>query len=65
MAQRQLESGESVDLGTRVGGGPTIRRDRYVSDAYEVNGARDVLGRDEIKQLAELAGFEVSEGGGE
>lgn len=59
--ERELAAGESIDLDTRVGGGPIIRRDTLVDDAFAVSGTGNLLSRSEIKQLAELAGFDVSE----
>jgi len=56
-----LAPGQYEDLDTRNTGGPIVRRDVYVEDAYQVNGHGGELYRDEIKKLAELAGFEVSE----
>ncbi|WP_049979347.1 hypothetical protein [Halolamina rubra] len=56
-----LGAGESVDMETRVDGGPTITRDTLVDDAYAVSGAGGELSRDEIRRLAELAGLEVDD----
>ncbi|ERJ07457.1 hypothetical protein HLRTI_000499 [Halorhabdus tiamatea SARL4B] len=56
-----LKQGETVDLGTRTGEGLTIQRDESVEDAYQIDNHGGELSRDEIKRLAELAGFEVSE----
>lgn len=60
-----LAPGESIDLGTRVDGGPVIRRDESVDDAYALDGTGGELYRDEIQRLAEAAGLEVSEGDAE
>jgi len=56
-----LDMGEETDLDTRVDGGPMIRRDRLSEDTYHINGNADIISRGEIKQLAELAGLDVSE----
>lgn len=56
-----LQPGEAVTLGTRVDGGPTFRRDPRVDDAMQIDGHGGELSDDEIKTLAEAAGFEVRE----
>jgi len=54
-----LDNGEQSDLDTRVDGGPTIRRDSRVDDAFQVGQHGGELSRDEIVALAEAAGLEV------
>jgi len=54
-----LVMGESLDLWTRVDGGPTITRDRNVEDTYAIADHGGELSREEIRRLAELAGLEV------
>lgn len=56
-----LQPGETVDLGTRSGGGVEIHRDENCTDGYAIDSHGGELYRDEIKRLAELAGFEVSD----
>lgn len=56
-----LEPGETVDLGTRCGGGLTVHRDEQVDDEFQIDGHGGVLSRGEIERLAELAGLEVTE----
>lgn len=63
---RELQPGESVDLDTRTSGGPIVRRDSLVDDAFSITSTGCLLSRSEIKQLAELAGFDaVQEAGDE
>ena len=54
-----LRPGESIHLGTCCGGGPTIKRSTDDEDVFTVAEHGGELSRDEIKRLAELAGFEV------
>jgi len=56
-----LEQGESVNLQTRVGGGPVFTRDSYVADAVQISGHGGELSRGEIKALAEAVGLEVTD----
>jgi hypothetical protein len=54
-----LEPGETLELGTRVEGGPIISRDENCEDGFAIEGHGGELYRDEIRRLAESAGFEV------
>lgn len=56
-----VEPGKSLELDTRVDGGPTISRDENCTDGYAISNHGGELYKDEIKQLAEAAGFEVTE----
>jgi hypothetical protein len=56
-----ISPGESIDLDTRVDGGPTIHRDENCTDGYAIDNHGGELYEDEIKRLAEAAGFEVTE----
>ena len=56
-----IEPGEALDLDTRVSGGPTIYRDENCTDGYAISKHGGELYKDEIKQLAKAAGFEVTE----
>jgi len=57
----KLEQGKYHDMNTRVNGGPTVRRDVMVKEAYRIEKHRGELYRDEIRELAELAGFTVTD----
>ena len=54
-----LEPGQSLDLDTRVDGGPVITRDPNVEDALTLEEPYSELGRDEIRRMAEAIGLEV------
>jgi hypothetical protein len=56
-----LEPGEKTELDTRVDGGPVFMRDPTVEDAVAIDGHGGELYADEIRQLAEAVGFEVSD----
>lgn len=56
MTDPQIEQGEIVDLDTRIGGGPTVKRDPHCEDVYSIEGSRGALSVGEIETLAELAG---------
>jgi len=57
----ELQAGETHDLSTRCGGGVEIRRDEMCPDGFAIDKHGGELYRDEIKRLAELAGFDVSD----
>lgn len=59
----ELSPGESVDLETISDGGPVISRDHLDTDEFRIEGNGGVLSRREIKTLAELAGFSISDPG--
>jgi len=54
-----LKPGEEIDLKTRCNGGPTIYRDENCDDGFAIDKHGGELYKDEIKRLAELAGFVV------
>lgn len=60
-----LDAGEALDLGTRVGGGPVVKRDERCQDTFAIQGDHGELSRDEIRRLAEVAGFDVVDRGGQ
>lgn len=57
----ELEPGGSTDLDTCCNGGPVITRDSSCTDEFRIEGNGGVLSRGEIKTLAELAGFDVTD----
>jgi hypothetical protein len=61
MSETTLTPGETLNLDTRVSGGPTVTRDELVDDAYAIDDHGGELSRGEIKQLAEAAGLEVAD----
>lgn len=56
-----LQPGETLDTETRCGGGVEIRRDENCTDGFAIDGHGGELYRDEIRRLAEAAGFEVTD----
>lgn len=57
----ELRPGESIDLGTRCNDGPTIQRDEHCTDGFAIDNHGGELYQDEIKRIAEIAGFGVVE----
>lgn len=56
-----LQPGETLDTATRCGGGVEIYRDEMCTDGFAIDKHGGELSRDEIRRLAEAAGFEVSD----
>jgi hypothetical protein len=55
-----LEPGESLDLDTRVDGGPVATRDESADDVLVLDRPYESLDEGEIRRLAEAVGLEVS-----
>jgi hypothetical protein len=56
-----LDPDESINLDSRVDGGPVVTRDQHATDVLTFDEAYASLDKDEIRQLAEAAGLEVSD----
>lgn len=56
-----LDPDESVNLDSRVDGGPVVTRDANATDVLTFDEAYESLDKDEIKALAEAAGLEVAD----
>lgn len=55
----ELQPGESLNLNKNDEGGPVFTRDEHGDGAYHIAEHGGELYRDEIRRLAEAAGFEV------
>ena len=56
-----LDPDESVDLDSRVDGGPVVTRDQHSTDVLTFDAKYASLDKNEIRQLAEAVGLEVSD----
>jgi len=56
-----LDPDESINLDSRVDGGPIATRDQHATDVLTFDEAYESLDKDEIRQLAEAVGLEVSD----
>lgn len=56
----ELRPGETLDMNTRVDGGPTVYRDSVCPDCFAIDRHGGELSREEIGRLAEVAGLEVN-----